>query len=271
LVMDADSNGFPKIRRDESVRMFQRCGAFILCGDQHLATFARLGIEKPSDAVYQFCVPAMGNIFWRWFYPIEPGTDRQKGEPDYSGEFIDRFGNFFRMIAVANPERKELLGQKLRQRYLLPQAEAGGGLGDTLRTCMGDGYGIVRFDKKARTVTVECWPYNADPAAGGKPFAGWPITLRYDELDGRKPVAWLPDLRIDGDADAVVQIIDQKTGEAIKIARARDGFFRPGVFTADGAYTLRVGSPETGRAWWTARDLAAGKTPGAQTLSVNLK
>jgi alkaline phosphatase D len=270
LAMDPDTNGFPKIRRDESVRMFQRCGAFILCGDQHLGTFARLGVDKPSDAVYQFCVPAMGNIFWRWFYPAEPGTDRRPGQPDYTGEFTDAFGNLFRMIAVANPERRELLGQKLRQRYLLPQEEAAGGLGDTRRTCMGDGYGVVRFDKNTRTITVECWPYNADPAAGGKPFPGWPITLPFDELDGRKPVAWLPDLKIEGAPDAVVQIIDQKSGEAVKITRARDGFYRPGVFATRGTYTLRVGQPGVTRTWWTAKDLTPTDAPGRKTLAVRL-
>jgi alkaline phosphatase D len=271
LVADADSNGFPKVGRDQSVRMFQRCGAFLLCGDQHLGTFARLGLEKPSDGVYQFCVPAMGNIFWRWFYPATPGGGRAEGEADHLGEFTDRYGNLFRMIAVANPERKQLLGQKLRQRYLIPQEEAKAGLGDEVRASQGDGYGIVRFDKKARTITAECWPYNADPVAGDKPFPGWPVTVQYDELDGRKPVAWLPDLKIEGAPEAVVQIIDQKTGEAIRITRAKDGFHRPGVFRQGGTYTLRVGVPEDERPWWVARDLVPGAEPGERTLEVSLK
>ena len=90
------------------------------------------------------------------------------------------------MIAVANPERQSLLGQRLRQRYLMPVDEARRGLGDEIRTARGDGYGVVRFHKDPRTITVECWPHNADPEAGGKPFPGWPVTLAFDELDGRR-------------------------------------------------------------------------------------
>ncbi|MCP5112128.1 MAG: twin-arginine translocation pathway signal, partial [bacterium] len=144
---DRDTNGFPKVRRDEAVELFRRASAFVLSGDQHLSTFGRLGIEQPSDAVYQFAVPAIGNIFWRWFYPTEPGRNRAPGAPDYTGDFVDGHGNHFRMIAVANPERRSLLGQRLRQRYLIPAEEARGGLGDEIRTARGDGYGIVRFHK----------------------------------------------------------------------------------------------------------------------------
>jgi hypothetical protein len=40
------------------------------------------------------------------------------------------------------------------------------------------GIGIVRFDKPARKVTVECWPLDVDPTApGAKQFAGWPVTI----------------------------------------------------------------------------------------------
>jgi alkaline phosphatase D len=271
ITADRDTNGFPKARRDEVVHLFRRCGAFVLSGDQHLSTLARLGVEQPSDAVYQFSVPAIGNIFWRWFYPQHPGADRRPGAPDYTGEFTDGLGNFFRMIAVANPERRSLLEQKLRQRYLIPAGEARGGLGDETRASQGDGYGVVRFDKDTRTVTVECWPHNADPGAGGKQFAGWPVTVEFDQLDGRRPAAWLPDLEIAGVPDPVVQIIDQETGEVVKITRARGGSYSPGVFNADGVYMLRVGVPESDLPWWTAKDLRPTLRPGEKSLRVELR
>ena len=85
----------------------------MISGDQHLSTFSHLGIERPSDAVYQFCVSALANIFWRWFYP--------NSVEDPQGEFVDAWGNYFRMIVVANPERQELLNRKLRQRYVIPK------------------------------------------------------------------------------------------------------------------------------------------------------
>jgi alkaline phosphatase D len=271
LARDADSGGFPKVGRDRAVDMFRRCGAFVVCGDQHLSTMTRLGIDEPSDSVYQFCVPATANIFWRWFYPNTPGEDRQPGEPDYLGEFVDPWGNYLRMVAVANPEHRELLGQKLRQRHVIPESEAIEGKGDSVRTCLGDGYGIVRFNKVDQTVTVECWPHNADPGAGNKQFAGWPITLKLEELDGRRPVAWLPDLAIQGTPDPVVQIVNQTNGEIVKITRARDGHYRPGVFDASKVYTLRVGEPGISETWWEASDLRPTYQPGATSLNIEIK
>ena len=209
------------------MHLFRRCGAFVLSGDQHLSTYGRLGIQAPSDAVYEFAVPAMGNIFWRWFYPKTPGEDRQPGDPDYTGEFVDGQGNYFRMIAVANPERRSLLSQRLRQRYLIPEEEARSGLGDETRTSRGDGYGVVRFNKRERTVTVECWPYDAHLDNGGKPFEGWPATIGFDDLDGRKPVAWLPNLDLRDSPGAVVQIVDESTGETVKVTRASGASHSP--------------------------------------------
>ncbi len=271
ISQDRDTNSFPKPRRDTAVRLFRRCGAFILSGDQHLSTFGRLGVEEPSDAVYQFAVPAMGNIFWRWFYPRTPGSGRRPGDPDYTGEFLDGNGNYFRMIAVANPERRTLLEQQLRQRYLLPADEARNGLGDEVRTSRGDGYGIVRFNKRARTVTVECWPYDAHVGNGGKPFDGWPVTLSFDELDGRKPVAWLPSLEFADSSGPVIQIMDETAGEVVKITRAAGGRYSPGVFAADHVYSIRVLNPDTGEQWSSHGNLRPASQPGASTLRVELR
>ena len=271
MARDSDSGGFPKVGRDKAVQLFRRCGAIVVCGDQHLGTMTRLGIEKPSDAVYQFCAPALANIFWRWFYPTTPGADRKLGEPEHLGEFVDGWGNYLRMVAVANPERRDLLGLKLRQRRVIPESEAKEGKGDSVRTCLGDGYGVVRFNKPAQTMTVECWRHNADPKATDGQFPGWPLTLKLEELDGRKPVAWLPDLHIEGQSDPVVQIVDQTTGDIIKITRARDGFYRPGVFDASKIYTLRVGEPGISKGWWEARDLMPTPRQGETSLTVELK
>jgi len=243
----------------------------VLSGDQHLATFARLGIDSPSDAVYQMCTPAMGNIFWRWFYPNVAGEDRKEGEPEHLGEFTDGYGNYFRMIAVANPDRKDLLGDKLRRRVLIPEEESLEGKGITKRVCQGEGYAVLRFDKSARTVGVECWPYDADPTRGDAQYQGWPITLDFDDLDGRKPVAWLPDLKIQGASDPVVQVIDQGSGEIMKITRAHDGFYRPGVFEKDTRYTLRVGDPGAGLPWWEKKNLKPLDEPGKKSLKVKLR
>lgn len=282
LSKDSDTNGFPKSERDKSVRMFQRAGMFVLSGDQHLATFSRLGLDRPGDAVYDFAVPALGNIFWRWFYPNQPGENRNPGEPEYLGDFVDEWGNPFRMLAVANPERATLLSQKLRQRQSVPLDEAAASYeivtdadGTKVavggrRACLGDGYGIVTFDREARTVTVACWPHNVDPTTG-QPFAGWPQTLPQSALDGRAPVAWLPDLTCQGLPDPVVKIIDQESGEVVSVTRAAGGQHRPYVFDAGRTYTLVVGRPEAPAVWREYRDLKPAAQPGQAKLEVDLR
>jgi alkaline phosphatase D len=186
LFVDPDCNGFPKAGRDRAVRAFREAGAFVFCGDQHLATFAQLGIGDPSHGVYQFCVPAMGNIFWRWFYPAEAGANRAPGMPEHLGDFTDPWGNPFRMLAVANPEEETLYREAgaIRSRHLLPVEEFETGPGDSERTSQGDGYGIIRLDKAAREITAECWPHNARPSEGDEMFQGWPVTVPFETPGG---------------------------------------------------------------------------------------
>jgi hypothetical protein len=56
---------------------------------------------------------------------------------------------------------------------------------DDLRQLMDDksaGLGLVRFDKKNRRVTVECWPYLADVTKRGTQMPGWPMTFDIDRI-----------------------------------------------------------------------------------------
>ena len=39
------------------------------------------------------------------------------------------------------------------------------------------GLGLLRFDKPNRKITIECWPFLADPTQLGTQFPGWPITI----------------------------------------------------------------------------------------------
>jgi hypothetical protein len=104
------------------------------------------------------------------------------------------------------------------------------------------GYGILRLDKEERTITVECWPRHADPAdPAHAQYPGWPRTIAQKDNYGRRAVAYLPELRVTGMTDPVVQVIDEGAGEVVYTLRIRGTRYRPGVFSAGGTYTVRVG------------------------------
>jgi len=180
ITTDADSNGYPKPGRDRAVDLFRRARALLVSGDQHLASVMQLGIEEAGDGPYQFCVPAVASIFWRYFYPSEPGLHRDEGMPDYTGDFVDGFGNHFRVIAVANPQALDVYRAGIPDGMDYPPSPREQGRSD--RYSMGDGYGIVRFDKINKTATIECWPQDArhaDMRAGDGQYAGWPIKVQF--------------------------------------------------------------------------------------------
>ena len=107
------------------------------------------------------------------------------------------------------------------------------------------GYGIVRFHKPERTITMECWPRYADPATDGQ-YAGWPITIQQEDNYSRLAVAWLPTLKVTGAADPVVQVIDEADGELVYALRIKGSSWRPKVF-GEGRYTIKVSLPESGQ------------------------
>jgi hypothetical protein len=135
----------------------------------------------------------------------------------WTGEFKDGLGNRITMMAYANPT--DVSNERER----------------------ADGYGIARFRKSEGTVTFECWPRFSDASQGDKAqFPGWPITVAMADNDGRKPVAWLPELIIEGASNAVVQVIEEATGELIYTVRTNSNRYQPAVY-ALGMYTVKVG------------------------------
>ena len=161
---NVDTNGFPKPARDRAVALFRDAGALGIGGDQHLTTVVAHGLDAHDDGFVQFVVPAVGSTFQRWWSPAAGGADRRAGDPPYTGNFVDGFGNRFRVLAAASPaiSRRQARGPILRDRRLT-------------RT----GYGIIRIDKLARQFILECWPGQADPSAGHGQFPGWPIRVPF--------------------------------------------------------------------------------------------
>jgi hypothetical protein len=192
-----------------------------LCGDQHLAVVVKHGIQEFGDGPYGFTSPPLVNtIYGRWWHPLDerPGPNAVPGSPlPWTGDFQDGLGNKISMLAYANPP--DITDERQR----------------------ADGYGIVRFNKKTRRITFECWPRFAEATQGvSAQFPGWPITINSSDNDGRKPVAWLPELHFEGAQNPIVQVIEEKSGDILYTLRVAGNRFQPGVF-APGRYTVTAG------------------------------
>ncbi|MFT7671244.1 MAG: hypothetical protein ACI8X5_003961 [Planctomycetota bacterium] len=220
LHADLDSNGWPQAGRNKAIDALRKCFAVHFAGDQHLATIFQHGIREWRDANYSFCVPSIANLYLRWWNPIEEGANRVPGMAPHLGDHLDGFGNHVTCLAVANPEP--------------------GGSGGKLTT-RAAGFGVMRFNKAAREITMECWPRNvdmADPTANQYP--GWPRTISQGDNYGRAAVAYLPTLVVTGEEDSVVRVIEESSGDWIYCLRISGNRFRPKVFRK-GTYTIEVG------------------------------
>lgn len=173
-MLDPDTNGFPKAGRDRALDVLREAEALMLAGDQHLATLLRHGLNTYTDGVVQFCGPAGGALFQRWFEPKE-SLENGRGIPN-TGYFTDGFGNKLRMLGVANPKLSfdEYQNQYGRGRYLF-DAEL-----------KSEGYGIVRVKQEEKAFVIECWPRDVDPTdADAEQFRGWPYRLPFNETSGQ--------------------------------------------------------------------------------------
>ncbi len=243
LLADLDCNGWPQTPRKEALRAIRRVRATHLCGDQHLAVTLKHGIDAYGDGPYGFTSPALVNtIYGRWWHPKDeqPGANPVPGSPlPWTGDFKDGLGNHMSIMAYANPE--DIQDEKKR----------------------ADGYGLVRFNKKTHKVTFECWPRFSE----GQQFPGWPITVNNDDNDGREPVAWLPELVVEGADNPVVQVIAEAGGEVLYTLRVRSNRFQPPVF-AEGSYTVKVGKDKPDAQ--TLAELKAGAKDGVGSKTVKV-
>jgi hypothetical protein len=221
LLADLDCNGWPQTGRNAALKIIRRAWAPHLCGDQHLAAVVKHGIAQAGDSSWGFTSPAIVNtIYGRWWHPADerPGQNPRPDSPlPWTGDYEDGLGNPIRVFAYANPG--DVSDEKQR----------------------GDGYGLVRFDKRKRTVTFECWPRFAKVSDGDQAqYPGWPITVSMDDNDGRKTTGWLPELVFKGASHPVVEVINDGTGEVLYTVRVPGERFRPRVYSND-LHSVRVG------------------------------
>jgi len=247
LAIDLDCNGWPQSGRNRALREIRKGFSLMIGGDQHLATVIHHGIDGYNDAGWSFCVPSIVNYYNRWWLPEEPPARPIKTALPHTGEFVDALGNPISLYAYANPD---------------PDRPKHGKWG-----ARAAGHGIVRFNKRTRKITIECWPRGCDvnnPAH--KQYPGWPVTI--DQLDnyGRAAAAYLPTLKIVGQENPVVQVIEEAGGEVVYTLRIRGTSFRPKVF-AKGKYTVKVGE---GKNVKTLRGVDSVPAESRATIKVEL-
>jgi phosphodiesterase/alkaline phosphatase D-like protein len=242
LHADLDSNGWPQTGRKKALAEIRKAFAIHIAGDQHLASIFRHGIDDWNDACYSFCVPSIANLYLRWWRPLEPGKNREPGAPEYTGEFLDGLGNKLTCLAAANPSPKPNGGHKL--------------------TTRAAGFGVVKFNKKTREITLECWPRNVDITDSNvKQYPGWPRIIKQQDNYGRKAVAYLPTIEVVGMNNPVIQVINKSNDEIIYTLRINGNSYRPMVFKK-GKYTVKVVQQGTEKMKILAgiRSLAPGRT-----------
>lgn len=228
LVADYDTNGWPQSERNAALREIRKAFAVHIAGDQHLPAVIHYGIDEHADAGIAFAGPAVNTGYPRWFEPAKPGENRAPGAPEITGEFRDSFGHPLTVLAVVNGAKQ-------------PRAPVLERLQDK-----ASGLGVVRFDKKNRKITLECWPFLADPTQAGTQCPGWPVTLDVLANYGRKAAAQLPRLKIQSTDDPVIEVFDESSGELVYGLRLATRTWQPHVF-APGKYTVRISVPESGK------------------------
>jgi hypothetical protein len=224
LYADLDSNGWPQSGRNAALMEIRKAFALMIAGDQHLGTIIHHGVNDWNDSGYSLCVPSIANLYLRWWAPLEPGKNREPAAPEYTGEFLDGFANKITVLAVANPSPEEN-HDKL--------------------TTRAAGFGVVKFNKTTREITLECWPRNVDITdPQTKQYSGWPRTINQQDNYGRKPVAYLPTIEVEGMTNPVVQVIDESNGEIAYTLCISGTSYTPKVFKKE-KYTVKVGQQGT--------------------------
>lgn len=224
LFADMDSNGWPQTARDRAITAMRKFFGFHVAGDQHLATVIHHGVNQFRDSGFSFCVPSIVNYYNRWWTPQgEPDGEPVNGTLDGLGDYYDGFHNKITMHAFANPSEDRI-------------NKWGGEWGERAA-----GYGLVRFNTENRKITMECWPRGIDVTAdNSEQYEGWPVTI--DQMDnyGRSAIAYLPEIRVSGMENPVVQVIYEPNGEVVYTVRIKGNQIQPKVFK-DGKYTVNIG------------------------------
>lgn len=154
MTQDMDSNGFPQNRRDEIVKLLGKRISLHLVGDQHLASVVQYGADNFGDGAFCFAVPALCNIWARrWHPPVDENHQPLPNKSQYTGNFVDGFGNKMTVHAAVSPHKTGKAPAALYDR--------------------ATGYGVVEFDKQTNQITLNCFPRDTN----NEQYEGFPLTI----------------------------------------------------------------------------------------------
>ncbi|WP_245949262.1 metallophosphoesterase family protein [Lutibacter citreus] len=244
---DFDTNGWPQTGRNKALAVIRKSFSTMVAGDQHLGSVIRHGIDDWGDAGYSFATPAVASYWVRWWEPKQPAIKSIKGKPSYCGDYLDGFDNKITMLAAANP----ISADKSSKTELL--------------NSRGAGWGIVRYNKKERTTTFECWERNVDVTApDSKPYEGWPITVNQLDNFNIKKGYQLPKLTISKE-NQVVTIRKSSDRAVISSIRIKGISIQPKVLT-EGNYTVEIGEGDNKQLFYNVKALKKNKNKLAVSL-----
>jgi alkaline phosphatase D len=256
LFGDLDSGGWPKTARDRALQTIRKGFAFHIVGDQHLPSLSQYGIDDYGDGGWCFCTPAIFVGYERRFLPDELGwniIDSPDHENPNTGFYEDPFGNPHYVYAVGNPVDEPVQ----KPRYQHGQEKS-------------SGYGLVRFDQKERTITIEAYHFLADPSNknADNQFPGWPHTVsQFDNYD-RQASGYLPTLQVSGIRNPVLMVTNEKTGELEYAVRIKGNRWTPKVFST-GHFTIKIGDPDKNK-WKILTHLQPQSKKSDKTLEIEL-
>jgi hypothetical protein len=213
LTADLDCNGWPQSGRNAALCEIRKGFAFMIAGDQHLATLIHHGVNDWRDSGWQFTCPSIWNLYGRAWHPLEKSPRPWPNSPlPFTGDYHDGLGNKITITAYANPSPENY---------------------------EGTGFGVVRFRKSTRTIVVECWPRFVDVTKpGATQYPGWPQTISQFDNYGRQAVGYLPPIQTDRD-DPVVQLVDETDNSIVYTVRIHGRRWQPKTFRI-GPHTLRL-------------------------------
>lgn len=232
LDRDLDSNGWPQTGRHKALQAMRKGFMFHIAGDQHLASVIHHGTDQWEDAAWSFCVPSVANYYARSWNPKFPPENVEADLPPFMGRYRDGFNNRLTIHAVANPVRDG------KPEGIPEPTELHGEM---------PGYGVIKFNKRRRVITVECWPRYVDPtdARTGSMYAGWPLTIGQWDNFAFEAKAKLPNIVVDGIDRPVIEVIRGGTNELVYAVRNTGSSFQAPV-PDKGRYSVRVGDPDLG-------------------------